>query len=221
MSSYRHVIWDWNGTLLDDAWLCVEIMNQLLDRYHLPPMTPRRYQEVFGFPLRDYCERLGFDFEAVSFEQLTDEFIEAYERRRVECGLQGDAAAVLAAIGEAGLQQSILSAYSHASLEEVVGHFQLGRFFVGLNGVDNHYGEGKVAAGQRWLARLPDSSRPVVLVGDTLHDSEVAQVLAIDCILVPSGHQHLARLRASRARIAESLAEVLEVVCNVADWRPT
>ncbi|MDH5646585.1 MAG: hypothetical protein OEZ01_11285, partial [Candidatus Heimdallarchaeota archaeon] len=27
---YEHIIWDWNGTLLDDAWLCVEIMNSML-----------------------------------------------------------------------------------------------------------------------------------------------------------------------------------------------
>ena len=24
-----HVLWDWNGTLLDDAWLCVEVVNRL------------------------------------------------------------------------------------------------------------------------------------------------------------------------------------------------
>ena len=26
----RHIFWDWNGTLLDDAWLCRDVMNGIL-----------------------------------------------------------------------------------------------------------------------------------------------------------------------------------------------
>ena len=48
----HHVIWDWNGTLVDDAWLCVEIINELLARRGLAPITPCKYSAVFGFPLR-------------------------------------------------------------------------------------------------------------------------------------------------------------------------
>ncbi|NCY21717.1 HAD family hydrolase, partial [bacterium] len=36
LKKYRHLIWDWNGTLLDDAWLCREIMNGQLRRRGLP-----------------------------------------------------------------------------------------------------------------------------------------------------------------------------------------
>ena len=30
LKKYTHIIWDWNGTLLDDAWLCVDVMNGML-----------------------------------------------------------------------------------------------------------------------------------------------------------------------------------------------
>ena len=33
---YCHVIWDWNGTLLDDVNYSVDLMNALLDRHGLP-----------------------------------------------------------------------------------------------------------------------------------------------------------------------------------------
>ena len=88
MSAYRHVIWDWNGTLLDDAWLCVEITSGLLRRRHLEPLTPERYERLFDFPVRIYYERLGFDLEAESFEEIGSEFIEEYRVRRYECRLQ-------------------------------------------------------------------------------------------------------------------------------------
>ena len=65
----RHVIWDWNGTLLDDAWLCVEVMNALLTPHRLPPLDAARYQALFSFPVRDYYRRLGFDFDAESFDR--------------------------------------------------------------------------------------------------------------------------------------------------------
>ena len=42
----HHVIWDWNGTLVDDAWLCVEIVNELLTRRGIAPITPSEYGEV-------------------------------------------------------------------------------------------------------------------------------------------------------------------------------
>src|SRR5258708_2287908 len=42
---YRHVIWDWNGTLLDDTWLCVEVLNTLLPDTALPPITLGKYPD--------------------------------------------------------------------------------------------------------------------------------------------------------------------------------
>ena len=43
LQKYRHIIWDWNGTLLDDAWLCVEILNEILRRRNEQPVTHERY----------------------------------------------------------------------------------------------------------------------------------------------------------------------------------
>ena len=100
---YEHVIWDWNGTLLDDAWLCVDIMNGLLSARGLSLLTPQRYAQVLTFPLADYYRELGFDFDREPFETLGAEFIREYERRRLECGLRGGALKVLGEVRAAGL----------------------------------------------------------------------------------------------------------------------
>jgi phosphoglycolate phosphatase len=52
--SYRHIIWDWNGTLLDDVDYSVGVMNILLRRRGLPALDRARYHVVFDFPVRDY-----------------------------------------------------------------------------------------------------------------------------------------------------------------------
>ena len=57
------VLWDWNGTLLDDVALCVDALNRLLRIYHYPQQySLAQYREIFGFPIEDYYIRAGFDF---------------------------------------------------------------------------------------------------------------------------------------------------------------
>src|SRR3954471_24629984 len=111
LARYRHVIWDWNGTLLDDLDICVEVMNSLLRRHGLPLLDRARYHATFDFPVRDYYGRLGLDVSAGAFERHSLQFIAGYEARRFETALQPGAEAVLTAVLHAGLTQSILSAY--------------------------------------------------------------------------------------------------------------
>ena len=209
---YNHVIWDWNGTLLDDAWLSLEIVNGLLEKRGLPAVTAERYQQVFGFPLEGYCRKLGFDLEQESYAVLSDAFIEIYEKRRLECHLQDGACRTLEKLRKAGVEQSLLSAYKQKTLVELVTHFELGAFFEAVVGVDNHYGEGKIERGRQRIAELPHPGEQILLVGDTLHDLDVARAMGVDCVLVPSGHQHRRRLESSGERVIERLPEVLELV---------
>ncbi|MCX6282944.1 MAG: hypothetical protein NTW31_01715 [Bacteroidetes bacterium] len=74
-ADYKHIIWDWNGTLLDDAWLCVEVMNGMLEKRGLEKVSLDFYRSVFTFPVRDYYEKLGYDFEKEPFEEVGMEFM--------------------------------------------------------------------------------------------------------------------------------------------------
>ena len=58
----KHIVWDWNGTLLDDRWLTIAVMNRLLARRNMDELTEDRYLQLFTFPGIDYNRRLGFDF---------------------------------------------------------------------------------------------------------------------------------------------------------------
>src|SRR5262245_43055202 len=51
-----HVIWDWNGTLLNDVTHAIDTINFLLEPRGLPLMSIERYREIFGFPIRRYYE---------------------------------------------------------------------------------------------------------------------------------------------------------------------
>jgi phosphoglycolate phosphatase len=209
---YRWVIWDWNGTLLDDAWLALETINELLGRRGLPLASPARYQEVFGFPLEGFCRRVGFDLAAETFEALSDQYGARYEERRLECRLRDRAREVLVALQRDGVRQSILSAYHQRTLEELVDHFGLTGVFDRVVGADNPYGERKVERGRRLLAEEGWPPREVVVIGDTLHDGEVARAMGVDCVLFPSGYQSAGRLQQGGHAVAADLSAAVALL---------
>jgi phosphoglycolate phosphatase len=210
--AYQYILWDWNGTLFNDAWLCVDVMNALLARRGLPLLTPARYQEVFDFPVRRYYERLGFDFGRESFEQLGTEFIEMYNRRRFECELQPGARSVLDAVHQAGRRQSILSAYQESTLREIVTHFGVTGYFDRLIGLDDHLARGKAHLARAWIRETGIDPGAVLLVGDTVHDHEVAAEMGADCVLIPGGNHTRAKLLTCGVPVLDSLADLPRVI---------
>lgn len=208
MPTPRHVIWDWNGTLLDDAWLCVEVMNALLSEHGLPPMDEARYQAIFRFPVVDYYRELGFDFERTPFEQVGTAFIHGYQARQHECELQDGAHDVFEALKAKGISMSVLSASQQSRLEAQAKHLGVTGKFVKLVGLDHHYADGKLELGRQWLAELGHAPSDVLLIGDTDHDLHVAQTLGMQSLVVPSGHQSAERLEQAGARIVASLKEI-------------
>ena len=190
-NKYTHVIWDWNGTLLDDAEWCLSCINTLLKARSLQPIADlRAYRDVFGFPVKDYYHRAGFNFDKEPFEIPAAEFIDLYHSDNSRFRLFNGAAEVLAAVNRMGLQQAILSASELSNLRSQICLFDIERYLDDIIGISNIYAESKVTAGQEYVARKGLDSSNTVLVGDTAHDHEVAQALGVHCILIANGHQH-------------------------------
>lgn len=202
---YRHLIWDWNGTLLDDLDYSIAVMNGLLARRDLPLLNRARYHALFDFPVRDYYYRLGFDVSRDSFEQLSVEFISAYDAHRWDCRLHSGVPELLTEVATSGATQSILSAYRQETLHEIVAHFGLTPHFIRLTGLDNIYAHSKAALGRAWLEELGLPPGNVLMIGDTLHDLDVAREMGIDCILVAAGHHPATRLRARHTHVVDDL----------------
>ena len=120
---YKHIIWDWNGTLIDDVWLVVEIMNKMLKKRHLATIDAKKYREIFDFPVTKYYLKLGFDFSKESFEQLTVEFIGEYYDRFNECKLFAQAENILKKIKQRGILQIILSASKEDTLIDKIKYY--------------------------------------------------------------------------------------------------
>ena len=208
MKRYSHIIWDWNGTLWDDAWLCVEINNNMLDRRNRPEIDLGIYQDNLCFPVSDYYETIGFNYAEDPYEFLAEEFIAEYTERRFECDLQDGARELIEKLNQSGIPQAVLSAYQHDTLLEAVSYFELTDCFADVIGLNDIYAVGKVENGKKYIAGLDLNPTDVLFIGDTVHDFEVAQAMGVQCALVASGHNSRPRLEACGVPVFESLQEI-------------
>jgi phosphoglycolate phosphatase len=213
--SYRHIIWDWNGTLLDDRWLCIEAIGSLLKSRGLPAIDEEKYSRIFRFPVREYYRDAGFDFTTEPFEIPAMEFIRAYDSRKKECRLQKDAVTVLELFAGMGCSQYLLSASETGVLREMTQHFGISGYFEKIQGLDNHYAHGKGDLGLEFLSSLNVPAESVVMIGDTCHDKEVADLLGVASILCTNGHFPEERLVNCGAMLVRDLHELASILSGI------
>lgn len=206
---FEHIIWDWNGTLLNDRWLCIEAINTLLAKRGMEPLSESRYLDIFDFPVRDYYARAGFDFSLEDFQVPALQFIDLYDFKRKECRLQDKAETVLKHFHDKGLPQSLLSASEEGVLTDMVNHFNLGGFFSSIKGLNNHYAASKLDLGKELIAKINIDPKDIVMIGDTRHDLEVARELGVGIILYDKGHFPAYRLEGCGCPIISDLGELI------------
>lgn len=192
---YKNVVWDWNGTLLDDVQISVDTINRMLRKKRLDELTVEKYKAIFGFPVKEYYEGIGYDFNRDDWEAISLDFVDTYGELSKDVVLTSGVNSVLAGLKECGVRQYVLSALQEDLLEEMLERFGIRNYFEGVCGSDNIYADGKVARGERMLQVYPIDPRETLMVGDTLHDAEVAEALGFDIRLYAGGHNSAERLR--------------------------
>ena len=204
----KTIIWDWNGTLLDDADICLESINSMLKARNLPRLTLASYREVFTFPVIDYYKKVGFDFTREPWETVAMEFINKYLHALPACGLTVFAKETLEKFKNNGYRQAIVSAMQHEELIKSVTNLGIYQYFDFIGGIGDHYGGGKIENARNYLAESGLDPMQTTLIGDTIHDSEVAAELHCNCILVATGHQSINRLLETGRPVIADLSEI-------------
>ena len=204
----RHVIWDFNGTLLDDVDCCVGTLNTLLRERNLSPISRADYLARFGFPVRNFYLALGFDFDREQFEHVSASYMARYAARLDAAAPHSGVHAVLDGIRRRGLPQSVVSAMERALLVELLARFGLSAHMAHIRGLEHQNATSKIEIGRALRDELGLAAHELLLVGDTLHDHELAQALGCPCLLYARGHQARERLAASGAPVIEALHEV-------------
>lgn len=191
-----YVLWDWNGTLLDDTDAAIGAFNVVLRRRGLPAIDRTWYRAHFAFPVKPVYAACGIDLAHEDWDALAQEYHDAYAAQPKR--LNAEARTALARVKAAGGGQSIISALRQDLLDAAVDEAGLRGFFDFVYGVDNLDGASKLVRARALVARLSAraKARGIVLIGDSLHDREVAGALGVGCVLCATGGHSAARLSA-------------------------
>ena len=205
---YTHILWDFNGTLLDDVECGIKSINTLLARRGLPIVESiEAYHEAFTFPITKYYENVGFDFSVEPFSEIAPEWIEENQINIKSAPLFPDAIKILDVFKEQNIPQIIISATKEDLLRGHIEDLNITSYFEDILGLDNINAESKVCIAQNWLKEHPCANP--VLIGDTVHDAEVAYAIGVDCILIANGHQNRQTLKKTGLPVYCSLGELL------------
>ena len=198
------ILWDWNGTLVDDVALTVQINREVFESRGYPPVTVEAYRRMFRFPVRDYYRDLGVsdaDFPEVAAAWNTG-YMQTFGP---QVPLFPDAVETVRRFREAGFRQAIVSLSRHDQLLYQIRCYPgLEPLFDEICGTRDFYADSKVAMALDFMRRFHADPADTVFLGDTCHDAEVAGAIGCRCILIRGGHQADSSLAGAHAELADS-----------------
>ena len=207
----QQVLWDWNGTLLDDLRYAMGVRNRCFPAFGLPCIDDvEEYRRQFTFPVRLYYERAGVTEE--NFDAVAHAWMDEYIRGQRDIPLHPDAIQTVERLRGAGVKQAILSASQVDVLKAQLALYGLENSFDAVLGLGDIYAGSKEALGRAYIRESRVPPEETVMIGDSLHDAEVAEAMGTKCLLVCRGHQGKEMLLRAGVPVVDTLAAAAERV---------
>lgn len=208
----KHIIWDFNGTLLNDTQLSLDVDNNVFEKLGIPAITLDDYRNNMTMPVRDFYPTVGVDYSVHSYETIARLWLDEFNQKAVGVGLVSGALDAIRFFHGQGRSQSVLSASYEPSLRKQCEALGLTPYMADISGLEDESASKKTEIGRRQLRELGLEGRDVVLIGDMLTDAHLAEDLGADCILVSWGHNDLKRLLSSGLPVARDFGELEEIL---------
>lgn len=206
----QYILWDFNGTLINDVDACLKNMNNLLEKHNKKTIDLKTYRSIFTFPVIDYYKSVGIIETDEEFEPIAHEWMNGYYAMEKDLKIFDETIDNLEKVHRLGLKQGVLSASSAKQLRRLLNRFGLTQYMDHILGLDDIYAKGKVEIGLDFIRQHQLSPDQIILIGDTLHDYEVATKMGIQCILFSGGHQSREILSQTDCLVVEKIQEVFE-----------
>ncbi len=209
MLKYTHIIWDWNGTLLNDIGASLASVNDMLAMRGKQPIDIDFYRECIGVPIIKFYEKV-FDMENEDYAVIIKQYNEGYLRHLGDCELTDGVIDVLDYFEKNGVKQAIVSSSNNEQLHMNVRKYGIYNRFEAILGSADFYAGSKIDRAVDYLQKSGGNCR-VLVVGDLEHDAELAKELSADCVLLTSGHENRERLYSSGAKIITDVRDIMEL----------
>lgn len=209
MPEYTHIIWDWNGTLLNDVAASLASVNDMLDMRGMPHISIDFYKECIGVPIRKFYDRV-FDMENEDYSIIIKQYNEGYLRHLADCGLTEGAREAIDFFASRGMRQAVVSSSNNDQLCMNIRKYGLEGCFDAVLGSADFYAGSKIDRAKDYLAKTGAKNGRILVIGDLEHDADMAKDLGADCVLLTSGHEHISRLQRAEVPLIDDLFALIE-----------
>lgn len=211
--SYRLLVFDWDGTLMNSAPHIVDNMLNAIEALGLPRRSPEQISELIGLGLYDAFQRLYGDLSAEYAQALLQRYRQGYVKVAQDNSLLFDGAeAALGQLREAGYVLSVATGKSRAGLDRALRETGLGEHFVVTRCADESANKPHPQMLFDILEQTGFSAADALMVGDTEYDIHMAAAAGVPALGVGCGVH-------SEHRLVEAGAlQVLEDVAKLPAW---
>lgn len=200
------IIWDFNGTVLDDVETGIISVNKLLRDRGLPEIADKtQYRRVFRFPIKKYYEGIGFDFSKEPYEVIAPLWVEQYLENVKRAKIFDDVKDAMEQFKAAGIKQTVLSATELNMLKKQLSDLGIVEYFDEVYGLDNIHASSKLSLALKWRETHPEEK--AIMIGDTDHDLETANAMGVDCVLICRGHQSKEYLCSLHSKVYDNILQ--------------
>lgn len=209
----KHIIWDWNGTLLDDLDVSMEALNYVLEKENLPLVLDKEeYRKYFQFPVIEYYKKVGFDFNKTPFSVLAKQYMDYYQPNSLSCSLHKNVEETLQKVRSKDVSQYLLSASNLDFLHEQLAEYDIKKYFLDIKGLDNIHAHSKAELAKCFVEESGFNPDEVLFVGDSVHDSEVAKYANCHCLLIANGHEHKSKLLNTDSYVVDNMKQFYDFI---------
>lgn len=205
-----YVVFDFNGTILDDKLVGLKAENECIKKYlKRPLMDLDEYLHKFSFPVKEYYEKVGFRWDdGYTYEEVGQLWFDKYREFKDEYKVFDGVIEILKQNHKKGYKNILLSASSLVELKKQLDELGISEYFDEVLGIDNIYAESKIGVAKKWI----EDKNPAdcMFIGDSLHDLDAARAMGIsNCILVAKGHQAKDILLQEYDNVVDDIREVV------------
>ncbi len=208
---YKYIIWDWNGTLLNDIGASLASVNDMLAVRNRAPIDIDYYKECIGVPIIRFYEKV-FDMEKEDYNLIIKQYNEGYLYHLKDIGLTDGAVEALEYFRNNGAKQIIVSSSNNDQLCMNAERYGVSGYFDAILGAGDYFAGSKIERASDYLFKNNARKGETLVIGDLEHDAEMADTLGADCILLTSGHEHPSRLKNAEKPLIDDLFSLINIV---------
>ena len=214
MKPYELVIFDWDGTLMDSISKIVTCMQQMAQTLSIDTPTEQAVRDVIGLSMEEALKTLYPLKSVLDFEPMINSYKEHYlTLNSTPSPLFDGSAVLLNELRSMDYRLAVATGKGRNGLNRVLTETNLGHYFESSRCADESKSKPNPDMIFELLEELKVKPESAVMIGDSLHDLNMANNAGIDSVGVSYGaHSESTLLLAKPKAIIHQPLELLQVL---------